>query len=131
MSPQKESTSRPEVTTGSDSAPGVGHNSGAKPKKSKPSEGNLAAKRLRSIIERVERLTEERKALGSDISDIFAEAKGAGFDTKVIKTVNKIRALEPADVETQETLKDVYLRALAEGEMPVNVAVRTEESEEL
>lgn len=112
-------------------APGVGHNSGAKPKKPKQTEGNLAAKRLRSIIERVERLTEERKVLGSDISDIFSEAKAAGFDTKVIKTVIKIRAMEPAVVDEQDTLKDVYLRALTEGEMPVNVAVKVEESEEL
>ena len=45
--------------------------------------GNLAADRLRSLIERIERLEEERKALGSDIKDIYAEAKSAGFDVKV------------------------------------------------
>ncbi len=74
--------------------------------------GGVAADRLRSIIERVERLEEERKALGSDIKDIFAEAKSAGFDVKVIRQVIRIRKQEPADVEEQETLLDIYRRAL-------------------
>ena len=74
--------------------------------------GGVAADRLRSIIERIERLEEERKALGSDIKDIFAEAKSAGFDVKVIRQIIRIRKQEPADVEEQETLLDVYRRAL-------------------
>ncbi|AQS86819.1 hypothetical protein AA101099_0658 [Neoasaia chiangmaiensis NBRC 101099] len=74
--------------------------------------GGIAADRLRSIIERVERLEEERKALGGDIKDIFSEAKSAGFDVKVIKQIIRIRKQEPADVEEQETLLDVYRRAL-------------------
>jgi uncharacterized protein (UPF0335 family) len=74
--------------------------------------GNIAADRLRSLIERIERLEEERKALGSDIKDIFAEAKSAGFDVKVIRQLIRIRKQEPADVEEQETLLDVYRRAL-------------------
>ncbi len=74
--------------------------------------GGIAADRLRSIIERVERLEEERKALGSDIKDIFAEAKSAGFDVKVIRQIIRIRKQEPADVEEQETLLDIYRRAL-------------------
>ena len=74
--------------------------------------GGIAADRLRSIIERVERLEEERKALSSDIKDIFAEAKSAGFDVKVIRQIIRIRKLEPADVEEQETLLDIYRRAL-------------------
>ncbi|TLU73663.1 DUF2312 domain-containing protein [Lichenicoccus roseus] len=72
----------------------------------------MAADRLRSIIERVERLEEERKALSSDIKDIFAEAKSAGFDVKVIRQIIRIRKQEPADVEEQETLLDIYRRAL-------------------
>ena len=79
---------------------------------SKANTGGIAADRLRSIIERIERLEEERKALGSDIKDIFAEAKSAGFDVKVIRQVIRIRKQEPADVEEQETLLDVYRRAL-------------------
>ncbi len=74
--------------------------------------GGVAADRLRSIIERVERLEEERKALGSDIRDIFTEAKSAGFDVKVVKQLIKLRKQEPAEVEEQETLLDIYRRAL-------------------
>ena len=76
------------------------------------SQGNIAADRLRSIIERIERLEEERKALGSDIKDIYAEAKSAGFDVAVLRQLIRIRKQEPADVEEQETLLDVYRRAL-------------------
>ena len=74
--------------------------------------GNVAADRLRSLIERIERLEEERKALGSDIKDIYAEAKSAGFDVKVMRQIIRIRKQEPAEVEEQETLLDVYRRAL-------------------
>jgi uncharacterized protein (UPF0335 family) len=76
------------------------------------SQGNIAADRLRSIIERIERLEEERRALGSDIKDIYSEAKSAGFDVKVLRQLIRIRKQEPADVEEQETLLDVYRRAL-------------------
>ena len=74
--------------------------------------GGIAADRLRSIIERVERLEEERKALAGDIKDIFSEAKSAGFDVKIIKQILKLRKMEPAQVEEQETLLDIYRRAL-------------------
>ncbi len=74
--------------------------------------GGIAADRLRSIIERIERLEEERRALGSDIKDIYAEAKSAGFDTKVLRQIISIRRKEPAEVEEQETLLDLYKRAL-------------------
>jgi len=74
--------------------------------------GGVAADRLRSIVERIERLEEERKALASDIKDIYAEAKSAGFDVKVIRQLIRIRKQEAAEVEEQETLLDVYRRAL-------------------
>jgi uncharacterized protein (UPF0335 family) len=77
-----------------------------------PDVGGIAADRLRSIIERVERLEEERKALADDIKDIFAEAKSAGFEVKVIRQIIRIRKQEPAEVEEQETLLDLYRRAL-------------------
>ena len=76
------------------------------------SHGNIAADRLRSIVERIERLEEERKALGSDIKDIYAEAKSAGFDVKVLRQLIRLRKPEPAEVEEQEMLIDVYRRAL-------------------
>ena len=85
----------------------TGHNSAA--------EGGIAADRLRSIIERVERLDEERKALAGDIKDIFSEAKSAGFCPKTIKQIIRIRKMEPADVEEAETLLDIYRRALGMG----------------
>ena len=74
--------------------------------------GGIAADRLRSIIDRIERLEDERKALGSDIRDVFTEAKSAGFDVKVIKQLLKLRKQEPAEVEEQETILDAYRRAL-------------------
>jgi uncharacterized protein (UPF0335 family) len=73
---------------------------------------NVAANRLRSIVERIERLEEERKALGSDIKDIFSEAKSAGFDVKVLRALLRLRGKDPAEIEEQETLLDVYRRAL-------------------
>ena len=74
--------------------------------------GGIAADRLRSLIERIERLEEERKALASDIKDIYAEAKSAGFDVKVVRQLISIRRKEPAEVEEQESLLDLYRRAL-------------------
>jgi uncharacterized protein (UPF0335 family) len=74
--------------------------------------GGIAGDRLRSLIERIERLEEERKALGNDIKDIYAEAKSAGFDVKVLRQLIRIRKQEPADVEEQETLLDLYKRAI-------------------
>ena len=78
----------------------------------KPETGGIAADRLRSLVDRIERLEEERKALGSDIKDIYAEAKSAGFDVKVLRQLIRIRKQEPAEVEEQETMLDVYRRAL-------------------
>ena len=80
--------------------------------KDDPKVGGVAVERLRSLIERIERLEEERKALGSDIKDIYAEAKSAGFDVKVLRQIIRIRKQEPAEVEEQETLLDIYRRAL-------------------
>jgi uncharacterized protein (UPF0335 family) len=74
--------------------------------------GGIAADRLRSLVERIERLEEERKALGNDIKDIYAEAKSAGFDVKVLRQLIRVRKQEAADVEEQETLLDLYRRAL-------------------
>ena len=74
--------------------------------------GGIAADRLRSIIERIERLEEERKGLAGDIKDIYVEAKSAGFDVKVVRQIISLRKKEPAEVEEQETLLDLYRRAL-------------------
>lgn len=72
----------------------------------------MAVDRLRSLIERIERLEEEQKALSSDIRDIFAEAKSAGFDVKIMRTIIKLRKMNAADRDEQETLLETYRRAL-------------------
>jgi uncharacterized protein (UPF0335 family) len=74
--------------------------------------GGIAADRLRSIVERVERLEEEKKALAGDIRDIFQEAKSAGFDVKVLRKVLSLRKLDQAALQEQDTLLDLYRRAL-------------------
>jgi uncharacterized protein (UPF0335 family) len=75
-------------------------------------QNTVAADRLRSLVERIERLDEERKALGNDIRDLYAEAKSAGFDVKVLRQLIRIRKQEPAEVEEQESLLTVYRHAL-------------------
>ncbi len=77
-----------------------------------PKVGGVAADRLRSIIERIERLEEEKKALAGDIRDIFAEAKSAGFDVKALRALLAERKKEPAEVEELDTILQVYRRAL-------------------
>lgn len=74
--------------------------------------GGIAADRLRSIIERTERLEEERKALSGDIKDIMTEAKSAGFCVKTIRQIIRIRKQDPSEVQEQESLLDIYRRAL-------------------
>lgn len=72
----------------------------------------VAAGQLRSIIERVERLHEERKTLGDDLKEVYAEAKGSGFDTKAIKVVVKKRAMDTAERHEHEAIVDLYMAAL-------------------
>lgn len=74
--------------------------------------GGIAADRLLSIIERVERLEEEKKGISDDIRDIFAEAKSAGFDAKAIRAVIKLRKMNAADRDEQEYLVETYRKAL-------------------
>lgn len=74
--------------------------------------GAVCGERLRSIVDRVERLEEERKALATDIRDIYSEAKSAGFEPKVLRRLIRERKREPAEVEEEETLLDLYKRAL-------------------
>ena len=74
--------------------------------------GGIAADRLRSFIERIERLEEEKAALTADIREVFGEAKGTGFDTKIMRQVIKLRKMESNDRQEQEHLLDLYKRAL-------------------
>lgn len=74
--------------------------------------GGIAADRLRTIIERIERLEEEKKAMAGDIRDVYAEAKGAGFDVKVLRQIIRLRKLDHSDRKEQEEILDLYMRAL-------------------
>ena len=77
-----------------------------------PDVGGIAGDRLKSFIERIERLEEERKTLSDDIKEVYAEAKGTGFDTKIMRQLIRIRKMDKDDLDEQETLLDVYKRAL-------------------
>lgn len=74
--------------------------------------GGVAADRLRSLVERIERLSEEKAALSVDISDIYKEAKSAGYDVKALRKVIHDRKQDAAALEEIETLVEVYKRAL-------------------
>lgn len=74
--------------------------------------GGVAGERLRSFVERIERLEEEKAALAADVREIYAEAKGSGFDAKVLRQIVRLRKLDTADRREQEELLDLYMRAL-------------------
>lgn len=74
-----------------------------------------AAERLRSYIERIERLTDEQKAIQSDIKDVYGEAKAEGFDPKIMRLIVRMRALNPSDLEEQQQLTDLYAMAVGVG----------------
>jgi uncharacterized protein (UPF0335 family) len=74
--------------------------------------GGVAAGQLRSFIERIERLEEEKKGISDDIRDVFAEAKGNGFDTKVMRQVIRLRKKDKAERQEEEAILDLYLHAL-------------------
>lgn len=74
--------------------------------------GGIAADRLRSLIERIEHLEEEKKGIQNDIKDVFTEAKSAGFDPKIMKEILKLRKMNAADRDEQELLIETYSKAL-------------------
>jgi uncharacterized protein (UPF0335 family) len=74
----------------------------------------IAVGQLRSLIERVERLEEEKAALTADIREVYAEAKGNGFQPKIMRQVVRLRKLDREDRQEQEALLDLYLGALGE-----------------
>lgn len=84
------------------------------------SKSGFAKEHLRSFIERVERLSEEKDALTADIREVYSEAKGVGFDSKIMRQVVRMRKLDRADLQEQEALLDLYLSALGvrQGELP-------------
>jgi len=81
-----------------------------------PDVGGVAVERLKSFIERIERLEEEKRALSGDIKEVYAEAKGTGFEPKIMRQIIKIRKMDKEEVDEEESLLDLYKRAL--GMMP-------------
>jgi uncharacterized protein (UPF0335 family) len=88
----------------------------AKKKESAEADGTSFAKsQLRSIVERIERLEEEKKALSDDIRQVYGEAKANGFDTKALRAVVRMRGQEPAERQEFEAIVDLYRDALGIG----------------
>ena len=75
-------------------------------------EGSIAAGQLRSLIERIERLEEEKQTIAADIREVYAEAKSHGFDTKVMRQVVRIRKQDSTERQEEEAVRDLYLHAL-------------------
>ncbi len=86
--------------------PAIGHNS------TRAAGPNVAKDHLRAFVERIERLEEEKKALSDDVRDVYAEAKGSGFDVKALRTVVRMRKQDVNERQEQEAIVDTYLAAL-------------------
>jgi uncharacterized protein (UPF0335 family) len=74
--------------------------------------GGVAVEKLKSFVERIERLEAEKTELAGDIREVYAEAKGNGFDTKIMRQVIRLRKMETADRREQDELLELYRRAL-------------------
>lgn len=72
----------------------------------------FAKDQLKSFVNRIERLEEERAALSADIREVYAEAKGGGFDTKILREVIRLRKLDKADFQEREAILNLYLSAM-------------------
>ncbi len=72
----------------------------------------VAGEVLLKFIERIEYIEEQKKALAEDMKEVYAEAKGQGFDTKIIRKIVSLRKRERAEVEEEETMLDIYMRAI-------------------
>ena len=72
----------------------------------------FAKDQLKSFINRIERLNEEREALSADIREVFAEAKGTGFDTKAMRSIIRLRKKDQAERQEEESILDLYKAAL-------------------
>lgn len=90
------------MAKGKDKPAGKGHNR----------QGGIDNEKLRNVVERIEKLQEEKQAIQGDISDVFGEAKGNGFDVKALREIIKIRKQDTAEREEHETIVDTYKRAL-------------------
>jgi uncharacterized protein (UPF0335 family) len=87
-----------------------------------PSPDSVAQDQIRAIIERVERMEEEKRAISDDIKEIYAEAKGNGFDTKVLRQIVRIRKQDASERAEQEALLELYMSALGMAYAPREAA---------
>lgn len=87
---------------------GIGHNSGEE----ETDVGGVSGKRLKSFIERIERLTEEKQGIADDIKDIYAEAKGVGFDAKILRKVVARRKMDAEKRREEDELLELYCSAI-------------------
>lgn len=74
--------------------------------------GTIAGEQLRSLIERIERLEEEKATLAEDIKEVYAEAKGTGFEPKIMRQIVRLRKMDSSDRQEQEALLDLYRGAI-------------------
>jgi uncharacterized protein (UPF0335 family) len=79
------------------------------------SKTTFAKDQLKSVVERIERLEEEKAALSADIKEVYAEAKGNGFDVKILRKVIRVRKQDAAERSTEEEMLDLYLSAVGSG----------------
>lgn len=84
-----------------------------------PQSDSVAQDQIRAFVERIERLEEEKRGISDDLKEVYAEAKGNGFDTKVLRQVVKIRKQDRSERLEQEALLDLYLAALGMSSGPV------------
>lgn len=101
----------PKIDEAEDEAVGIGHNSGA----SETGEYDgvtVAAGQLRAFLERIERLEEEKRTIADDIKEVYAEAKGTGFDTKVMRAIVRLRRQDATERQEFESTLDLYKAAL-------------------
>lgn len=73
---------------------------------------SISAEQLRLLIERIERLEEEKKGIADDIKDVYAEAKATGFDPKIMRTIIRLRKMEKHQLDEQDALLETYRAAL-------------------
>jgi uncharacterized protein (UPF0335 family) len=94
------------------------------------SKSGFAKEHLRSFVDRIERMEEERAALTADIREIYSEAKGTGFDTKILRLVIRCRKLDKSDFQEQQSIFDLYWGALhGDGSALSELTRRAQEAE--
>jgi uncharacterized protein (UPF0335 family) len=85
----------------------------------------FAKDQLKAFVERIERLEDEKKATSDDIRDVYAEAKGTGFDTKALRTIVRLRKLDTDERREQQEVLDTYLHALGMANYEISAATRS------